>query len=69
MPEQILVRCSILRGGTSRAVFFNANDIPRSKEQADAFLLDVSGSPDVREINGLGGATSQTSKAAMYSAK
>ncbi len=68
MPEQILVRCSILRGGTSRAVFFNANDIPRSKEQADAFLLDVFGSPDVREINGLGGATSQTSKAAIIGA-
>ena len=68
MPEQIPVRCSILRGGTSRAVFFNSNDVPRSKEQCDAFLLDVFGSPDIREINGLGGATSQTSKAAIIGA-
>lgn len=68
MPEQIPVRCSILRGGTSRAVFFNSNDVPRSKQQCDAFLLDVFGSPDVREINGLGGATSQTSKAAIIGA-
>jgi len=68
MPEQIPVRCSILRGGTSRGIFFNGNDVPRSKEQCEAFLLDVFGSPDVREINGLGGATSQTSKAAIIGA-
>ena len=65
MYEQIPVRCSILRGGTSRAIFFRANDLPRSREMAEKLLLNVFGSPDIREIDGLGGATSQTSKAAI----
>ena len=68
MPEQVAVRCSILRGGTSRAVFFPANDLPPSREQTEKLLLNVLGSPDIREIDGLGGATSQTSKAAIISA-
>jgi 2-methylaconitate cis-trans-isomerase PrpF len=65
MPEQIPVRCSILRGGTSKAVFFLANDLPASRECAERLLLNVFGSPDIRQIDGLGGATSQTSKAAI----
>jgi methylitaconate Delta-isomerase len=65
MREQIPVRCSILRGGTSRAIFFRSNDLPPSREMAEKLLLNVFGSPDIREIDGLGGATSQTSKAAI----
>ena len=68
MPEQIPVRCSILRGGTSRAIFFKANDLPPSREKTEQLLLNVFGSPDIREIDGLGGATSQTSKAAIIGA-
>ena len=68
MFEQIPVRCSILRGGTSRAIFFRANDLPPSRELAEKLILNVFGSPDIREIDGLGGATSQTSKAAIIGA-
>lgn len=59
------IPCSILRGGTSRAVFFRAEELPAERGAIEPILLDVFGSPDVRQINGLGGATSQTSKAAI----
>jgi 2-methylaconitate cis-trans-isomerase PrpF len=59
------LRCSILRGGTSRGVFFHAADLPADRARIDPLLLDVFGSPDIRQIDGLGGATSQTSKAAI----
>jgi 2-methylaconitate cis-trans-isomerase PrpF len=65
VADAIPLRCSILRGGTSRAVFFLENDLPAGREAIEPILLDVFGSPDVRQINGLGGATSQTSKAAI----
>lgn len=65
MPDVVPVRCSIMRGGTSKAVFFLENDIPASRQAREQMLLDVFGSPDVRQIDGLGGATSQTSKAAL----
>lgn len=63
--DAIPVRCSILRGGTSRGVFFLENDLPKDRAAIESILLDVFGSPDVRQIDGLGGATSQTSKAAI----
>ncbi len=59
------IPCSILRGGTSRGVFFRGGDLPSERRAIEPILLDVFGSPDVRQINGLGGATSQTSKAAI----
>lgn len=59
------IRCSILRGGTSRGIFFLENDLPRERAAIEPILLDVFGSPDIRQIDGLGGATSQTSKAAI----
>jgi hypothetical protein len=59
------LRLSILRGGTSRAVFLLENDLPPDRASIEPILLDVFGSPDIRQINGLGGATSQTSKAAI----
>ncbi len=65
MTDVIPLRCSILRGGTSRGVFFLAEDLPTTREAIEPILLDVFGSPDVRQIDGLGGATSQTSKAAI----
>lgn len=63
--DAVPVRCSILRGGTSRGVFFLENDLPSERAAIEPILLDVFGSPDVRQIDGLGGATSQTSKAAI----
>jgi 2-methylaconitate cis-trans-isomerase PrpF len=67
MPENRRLRCSILRGGTSRGVFFHLEDLPSDRAAVESVLLNVFGSPDVRQINGLGGATSQTSKAAIVS--
>ena len=68
MKETRAVPCSILRGGTSRAVFFKAEDLPRERAAIEPILLNVLGSPDMRQINGLGGATSNTSKAAIMAA-
>jgi methylitaconate Delta-isomerase len=59
------IECSILRGGTSRGVFFEATALPSRRELIEPILLNIFGSPDMRQINGLGGATSQTSKAAI----
>jgi len=59
------VRCMWMRGGTSKGAFFLADDLPREKAQRDAFLLRVMGSPDPRQIDGMGGADPLTSKVAV----
>lgn len=59
------VNCVLMRGGTSKAVFFHQNDMPEDREKWQPFLLDVLGSPDARQIDGLGGANSLTSKVAI----
>ncbi len=51
-----------MRGGTSRGPFFLESDLPDDEAARDAILLAVMGSPDVRQIDGLGGATTLTSK-------
>lgn len=53
-----------MRGGTSKGAFFNAADLPVDKDARDALLLRVIGSPDPcqKQIDGLGGASSSTSK-------
>ncbi|MDF0603093.1 4-oxalomesaconate tautomerase [Psychromarinibacter sp. C21-152] len=56
------VRCMWMRGGTSKGGYFLAGDLP---EDRDAFLLRVMGSPDVRQIDGMGGADPLTSKVAV----
>jgi 2-methylaconitate cis-trans-isomerase PrpF len=56
-----------LRGGTSRGVFFSAGDLPTERPAIAKILTNVLGSPDARQINGLGGATPQTSKVAIIS--
>jgi 2-methylaconitate cis-trans-isomerase PrpF len=63
--DVVPIRCSILRGGTSRGIFFLDSDLPSERADIEPILLDVFGSPDLRQIDGLGGATSQTSKAAI----
>jgi 2-methylaconitate cis-trans-isomerase PrpF len=60
--ESKAVPCAIYRGGTSRGVFFRENDLPYSQAIRTRILLNIFGSPDARQINGLGGATSVTSK-------
>ncbi len=65
MSDARPIECSILRGGTSRGVFFGSSTLPAEREMVEQILLNVFGSPDLRQINGLGGATSQTSKAAI----
>ena len=44
--EAVPIRCSILRGGTSRGVFFLENDLPAERADIEPILLDVFGSPD-----------------------
>ncbi|WP_093090998.1 4-oxalomesaconate tautomerase [Shimia aestuarii] len=56
------VRCMWMRGGTSKGGYFLADDLP---EDRDAFLLRVMGSPDTRQIDGMGGADPLTSKVAV----
>lgn len=60
----------LMRGGTSRALFFHARDLPEDPRRRDAFILAAYGSPDPdrRQVDGLGGATSSTSKVAVISA-
>ena len=59
------VRCMWMRGGTSKGAFFLADDLPREKAERDTFLLRVMGSPDPRQIDGMGGADPLTSKVAV----
>ena len=59
------LQISVLRGGTSRGIFFRASNLPKERERIEPILRDVFGSPDMRQINGLGGATPNTSKAAI----
>ncbi len=61
------VRCMMLRGGTSKGAYFLAEDLPSETGARDAFLLSVMGSPDPRQVDGLGGAHPLTSKVAVVS--
>ncbi|QCO06496.1 4-oxalomesaconate tautomerase [Azospirillum argentinense] len=59
------VRCLWMRGGTSKGGYFLADDLPSGTAARDAFLLRVMGSPDPRQIDGMGGADPLTSKVAV----
>ncbi|WP_461064482.1 4-oxalomesaconate tautomerase [Streptomyces pseudoechinosporeus] len=65
-PEE--VRCMLMRGGTSKGAYFLAGDLPAEPAVRDDLLLRVMGSPDPRQIDGLGGAHPLTSKVAVVSA-
>jgi 4-oxalomesaconate tautomerase len=56
-----------MRGGTSKGGYFLAADLPQEVTERDAFLLGVMGSPDPRQIDGMGGADPLTSKVAVVS--
>ncbi|MEU3696784.1 4-oxalomesaconate tautomerase [Streptomyces griseoviridis] len=62
------VRCMLMRGGTSKGAYFLAEDLPSDAAARDGLLLRVMGSPDPRQIDGLGGAHPLTSKVAVVSA-
>ncbi|AHI99682.1 2-methylaconitate cis-trans isomerase PrpF [Vibrio parahaemolyticus] len=72
-PSQIKVPATYMRGGTSKGVFFNLEDLPPEAQVAgearDKLLLRVIGSPDpyAKQIDGMGGATSSTSKTVIVS--
>ncbi|MDR6980231.1 4-oxalomesaconate tautomerase [Streptomyces sp. 3330] len=59
--------CLLMRGGTSKGAYFLAADLPAEPALRDELLLRVMGSPDARQIDGLGGAHPLTSKVAVVS--
>jgi len=63
MTQQL--RCVIMRGGTSKAVFLKEGDLPSDEAERTQTILAVFGSPDRRQIDGLGGADPLTSKLAI----
>lgn len=62
MTSQTAIPCLLMRGGTSKGPFFNAADLPVDTATRDKVLLAALGSPDKRQIDGLGGAHPLTSK-------
>ena len=61
------IRVMWMRGGTSKGGYFLAEDLPADTEARNAFLLRAMGSPDPRQIDGMGGADPLTSKVAVVS--
>jgi len=64
---QIAIPCFMMRGGTSKGAYFLASDLPDDVAARDRILLAVMGSPDKRQIDGIGGADPLTSKVAIVS--
>jgi len=67
VTRQTAIPCTLMRGGTSKGPFFLASDLPTDTALRDRVLLAVMGSPDKRQIDGLGGAEPLTSKVAIVS--
>lgn len=61
------IRCMMMRGGTSKGAYFLAADLPADPAERDDLLLRVMGTPDPRQIDGIGGAHPLTSKVAVVS--
>ncbi|MDA0656549.1 MAG: 4-oxalomesaconate tautomerase [Proteobacteria bacterium] len=64
---QATLPCTLMRAGTSRGPFFLKSDLPSDTESRDQALLAAIGSPDARQIDGVGGGTTLTSKVAIIS--
>jgi methylitaconate Delta-isomerase len=62
------IPCTVMRGGTSKALFFLDADLPVDVQQRTEILLRAFGSPDVRQVDGMGGADPLTSKTAIIRA-
>ncbi len=67
MSDQIEIPAVFMRGGTSRGLLFHKNDLPNDRKKLSNYLLKIMGSPDIRQINGMGGGTSVTSKVCIIS--
>ncbi len=61
------IPCMLMRGGTSKGPFFLASDLPSDPQARNTLLLKIMGSPDARQIDGIGGAHPLTSKVAIVS--
>ena len=61
------IPATLMRGGTSKGLYFDARDLPADRAIRDRVLLAAMGSPDVRQIDGIGGAHPLTSKVAVIS--
>ncbi len=61
------IPATLMRGGTSKGLYFNADDLPADEGARDKVLLAAMGSPDIRQIDGVGGAHPLTSKVAVLS--
>jgi 2-methylaconitate cis-trans-isomerase PrpF len=59
--------CSLLRGGSSKGVFFDARELPRDVLERDRLLVSLMGGADPRQVDGLGGGDPLTSKVALVS--
>ena len=59
------IPCMLMRGGTSKGPFFLASDLPMDARTRDQVLLAAMGSPDLRQIDGVGGGDTLTSKVAI----
>lgn len=64
---QTAIPCLLMRGGTSKGPFFRAQDLPQDLPTRDKVLLAALGSPDKRQIDGIGGAHPLTSKVGIVS--
>ena len=62
---QTAIPCTVMRGGTSKGLYFKLADLPADITTRDAVLLAAMGSPDPRQIDGMGGAHPLTSKVAV----
>ncbi|TCT04268.1 4-oxalomesaconate tautomerase [Aquabacter spiritensis] len=67
MARQVSIPCMLMRGGTSKGAYFLASDLPEDPAARDAILLAAMGSPDPRQVDGVGGAHPLTSKVAIVS--
>jgi 4-oxalomesaconate tautomerase len=62
---QRAIPCTLMRGGTSKGLYFHVRDLPIDRAVRDRVLLAAMGSPDIRQIDGVGGAHPLTSKVAI----
>lgn len=67
MTAQTPIPCVLMRGGTSKGAYFVATDLPGDVATRDRVLLAIMGSPDPRQIDGVGGSDPLTSKVAIVS--
>lgn len=68
MDEILKIQCAIMRGGTSKGLVVKEEHLPEAGPFRDKILLRIFGSPDKRQIDGIGGATSMTSKLCIVGA-